>query len=179
MQKKTQTFTDKLKAYPLIMVKKGQFLLRAGEISDKSYYVETGCLRSYIIGENGKEHIYQFAPEDWMISDEQAVLSDAPATLYIDAIEDSTIRVLPIPFDDLVNDLDTAKEALLKLHRKINAFRTRIILLLSATGEQRYEHFINTYPELVKRVPLKMIASYLGITPESLSRIRKEMASKK
>jgi CRP-like cAMP-binding protein len=179
MKNKQQTFIDEFISSPLILVEKGEFLLRAGEITDKFYYVEKGCLRSYIIDESGKEHIYQFAPEGWIIGDEKAAFFQAPAILYIDAIEDSTLRIMQKPIDDFAEDLDIAKVVLLKLHRKINAFRDRILLLLSATAEQRYEHFISTYPELIKRLPLKMVASYLGITPESLSRIRKEMASRK
>lgn len=173
---------DQIKAtYPSITVKKGQLLLQPGATTTDVYYVETGCLRSYVTDKNGKEHIYQFAPEDWIISDEEALSKGIPAILYIDAIENSVIRVVPKAQVDarFNNDLDMAKATLERLHRKINAFRNRIILLLSATADERYENFISTYPNLAQRVPLRMIASYLGITPESLSRIRKGYTTKK
>lgn len=171
---------DQFKTAELLSIRKGEVLLRAGESTNKIYYVEKGCLRGYIIDNKEKEHIYQFAPEDWMISDEEALLMKTPAILYIDAIEDSIIRVITAPFETWGPDLrsEAAIPAINRLLRKVNAFRKRILLLLSATADERYAHFLETYPNLSNRVPLKMIASYLGITAESLSRIRKERASK-
>jgi CRP-like cAMP-binding protein len=171
---------EKIRSLPPTHVRKGEILLRAGEMTNAAYYVETGCLRSYLIDDKGKEHIYQFAPEDWIISDEEAMQEQKPALLYIDAIEDSVIRVIHQPSDLKSNlDNDTAQQLLNSLEKKVNAFRRRIIQLLSATAEERYLAFIKTYPDLAQRVPLKMIASYLGITPESLSRVRKELVSRK
>jgi CRP-like cAMP-binding protein len=177
----TSKFSDQLNLYPTLIVKKGRVLLRAGERTNTCYYVEEGCLRSFIVDTGGKEHVYQFAPEDWFVSDEEALANHTPAILYIDAIEESKIRVISLPFEKGGNYLDTeiARGDLGKISKKVNALRNRILLLLSASAETRYAHFLKTYPNLVQRVPLKMIASYLGITPESLSRIRKDIMAKK
>lgn len=154
-----------------ITVKKGQILQKKGDINTKVYLVESGLLRSYTIDEKGKEHIYMFGPENWLVTDncEPAI----PCQLYIDAIEDSVLKV-------------TSKEEILKttpdlqaLLRRLNAMQNRIVMLISANARERYKHFIRTYPEIIQRVPLKMIASYLGITPEALSRVRHELSHEK
>jgi CRP-like cAMP-binding protein len=174
-------FKEHISHYPLRFIKKGDYLLRAGSFSKEFYYVEKGCLRGYILDDKGKEHIYQFAPEDWVISDEEAFFSHTEAILNIDALEDSMVRIITATAHHL--DCGTNNElpqlAMKKLSKKIGSLRNRILLLLSASAEDRYMDFIKTYPNLVQRIPLKMIASYLGIAPESLSRIRKEHVLKK
>ena len=154
-----------------VNVKKGTVLQRKGDINSKVYLVESGLLRSYIIDEKGKEHIYMFGPENWLVTDNCE--SDIPCQLYIDAIEDTTINV-------------ASKEELLKegpdlnaLLRRLNTMQNRIIMLMSSNAKERYEHFISTYPNITQRVPLKMVASYLGITPEALSRVRNELSQQK
>ncbi|HYG15166.1 MAG TPA: Crp/Fnr family transcriptional regulator [Bacteroidia bacterium] len=174
-------FQHYFKSLPETRVKKGEILLSAGDISSKVYYVQEGCLRSYLIDDNGKEHIYQFAPEDWVISDEEALLQQKPALLFIDAVEDSVVKILNRPANLKEDNVDpeTALQILDKFEKKVNSLRSRIIQLLSASAEERYSVFVKTYPNLIQRVPQKMIASYLGITPESLSRVRKEILNKK
>jgi CRP/FNR family transcriptional regulator, anaerobic regulatory protein len=104
-----------------------------------------------------------------------------PSILFVDAIEDSVIKIMNRPVDLQSADmtLEESRQLIQKLQKKVYVFRRRIIQLLSANAEERYSSFVTTYPNLVQRVPQKMIASYLGITPESLSRVRKELVSKK
>ncbi len=165
----------------LKVVKKGDFVLHKGDASDGFFYIEKGCLRSYIVANNNKEHIVQFAPEGWIIGDQEAFLTSTPALFTIDAVEDSVIRIIKIPKEHTLSDLD--KDELVdmnqKFQKRISVLQKRIIQLLSATAQERYDNFNVTYPNLSSRLPLKMIASYLGITPESLSRVRKERVSKK
>ncbi len=94
------------------------------------------------------------------------------ATLYIDAIEDSTITVTEKDFTKLTSD----RKSLIK---RINVLQKRVIMLMSSSAVERYQHFVETYPDIIQRVPQRMIASYLGITPEALSRLRKEISKNK
>lgn len=111
-----------------------------------------------------------FAPENWIITDNCE--GDIPCDLYIDAIEDSTITVTEKDFTKLTSD----RKSLIK---RINVLQKRVIMLMSSPAVERYQHFVETYPDIIQRVPQRMIASYLGITPEALSRLRKEISKNK
>lgn len=145
-----------------IEVTKGQILQRKDDLNSKVYHVESGLLRSYTIDEKGKEHIFMFAPEDWIIADN--VPADQPCDLFIDALEDSIII-------QKTKDFDLEPETQ-KLINRIGTLQKRVIMLMSAPAIERYEHFIQIYPDIVQRVPQRMIASYLGITPEALSKAK-------
>lgn len=149
-----------------ITVKKGEILPRCGEPYSRGYIVKSGLLRSYSIDNKGKEHIYMFAPEDWTIGDSH--FPNKPTELFIDALEDSEVLVFG---KDYKFDIDT-DITFQKLLRRMAVLQKRIIMLMSATAIERYEHFEETYPQIVQRVPQKMIASYLGITPEALSKVK-------
>jgi CRP-like cAMP-binding protein len=161
-------------------IAKGQILLRKGEISSKGYFVRKGCLRCYSIDEKGKEHIFMFAPEGWMASDIATQLRNTPSDLFIDALEDSEVEVFDIRQAeaagfDIYQLFGTGTE---KLINRIAVLQKRIIMLMSASAWERYEHFLGTYPNIAQRVPQRMIASYLGITPEALSKLRGDKAKK-
>ncbi len=150
-----------------IQVKKGQVVQRKGDVNPKVYNVSAGLLRSYSIDEKGKEHIFMFAPEGWIMAD--AAFDGAPAELFIDALEDSTLLV--IERDTRIPNIEVKP-----LLKRISVLQKRVIMLLSSSARVRYEHFMEAYPNIIQRVPQKMIATYLGITPEALSRVRKEVA---
>lgn len=160
--------------------KKGQILLNAGDLKSESYFINKGLLRYFSIDEKGKEHIIQFAPEDWMLSDRDTFVFNEPSMFYIDVIEDTEVVVVKKDFfQDIKNIVPEILELnILMLHNSIRFMQKRINMLLSATAEERYLDFIKLYPNLTLRVPQWMIASYLGITPESLSRVRKDLAHK-
>jgi CRP-like cAMP-binding protein len=157
---------------------RGEVLLKVDEVCVYNYFVSKGCLRSYVLDKRGREHILQFAPENWWISDRISLLSGEPTTFFIDAIEETDYVTVPEEFlQKLGANVAAAKELMDRL--RLNNFKTirkRLISLLSDTGEDRYVSFVETYPSLALRLPQKMIASYLGITPESLSRIRKTLS---
>ena len=122
----------------------------------------------------------QFGPEDSWVSDRNSFYFSLPAMFYIDAIEDSEIVFIKKEFYEKAEKLIPGFNSftVMILHNSIRFMQKRISLLLAATAEQRYLDFIELYPNLTLRVPQWMIASYLGVTPESLSRVRKELARK-
>lgn len=160
--------------------KKGEYLNQPGEICRQSFFVESGLLKQYGIDTNGKEHILTFAPEGWFVADRDSIYFQLPSSYFIQALEDTTVHLVD---EELLQKLSAADESFAKfnsklLHNNIRHLTNRIYLLLSATAEERYQEFVKMYPDITLRVPQTMIASYLGITPESLSRVRKELARK-
>lgn len=162
-------------------INKGEFLLSKGQVCQHAFFVEQGLLRFYSIDESGKEHIIQFASENWFISDRSSVYFGHPSEFFIDAIETSAVILLDQHFIEAASEISTEfrnyNEFILQNH--IRQLQNRINLLISASSETRYLEFIKLYSNLITRVPQWMIASYLGITPESLSRVRKELAKNK
>jgi len=159
---------------------KGELLLKKGSVCKHSFFVEKGLVRSYMLDESGKEHVIQFAPENWFIVDRSSVYFNDNSESYIEAIEDTEVVLIGEDFickaNETSQDFRRFNDKL--LHNHIRHMQKRINLLLGATAEIRYLSFIEMYPDLLLRVPQWMIASYLGITPESLSRVRKELAHK-
>lgn len=158
---------------------KNQIIQYTGDLSKHGFFVGKGLLRAYSIDSKGKEHILQFAPENWLISDRNN-MNNEPSVFFIDAIEVTEAVLMP---NDFMEQAAIQVPCLQPMHTKLlnNSIRfmqKRINMLLSATAEERYLDFIKLYPNLTLRVPQWMIASYLGITPESLSRVRKELANK-
>lgn len=157
---------------------KGKFLLTAGSICQHSFFVEKGLLRFYSISVNAKEHILQFAPENWMVSDRSSFYFGEPSSFYIDAVEDTTVVMLDERFLKTLAEVNvkfaTNNELLLQNH--IRHLHQRLHSLLGENAEERYLNFLKLYPDVMQRVPQWMIASYLGITPESLSRVRKKLS---
>lgn len=160
--------------------KKGEFIQKPDEPKANAIYVKKGVIRSYIIDDSGKEHIYMFASEGWITGDIEAVKFNEPTKLYIDCIED--VEVIFIKKDH-INEADLSKEKMQEIMKKVwrnmAKLQNRILLLIGSPAVDRYNHFLETYPELPNRVPQKMIASYLGIAPEALSTIRSKLAKGK
>ena len=161
-------------------LKKHQFLLSEGEICTHSGFVCSGFLRKYSIDDKGIEHTVYFATENWWISDRQSLMDGTPSKYYIDTIEDSFVLLISksnfeiicekIPqFKNMVNNI---------LQRSLNATHERINTTLIANAEEKYTQFLKSFPKVANRVPRRMLASYLGITPETLSRIRKNISTK-
>jgi CRP-like cAMP-binding protein len=165
-QFRAKTITKKLR--------KKQYLLQEGDICHYNCFVAKGCMRLYHVGDNGAEHILKFAIENWWIGDYESYNSGNPAKNNIDALEDSElILIRKSDLDDLVKAIPNFQQFKERLDaRSYDASQNRILSNISDTAEKRYENFIKKYPDIFNRVPLHMLASYLGLTRETLSRIR-------
>lgn len=166
--------------YQYKKVAKNEFLLKEGEVCLDIFFVEKGLLRMYALDQNGKEHIIQFAPENWLISDRSSLNFNEKSKYYIEAVEDSEVYVLNKDFfTNMVERFpQTAENNDMLLQKHIRNLQNRVNSLLADTAEERYKTFIKMYHDILQRVPQWMVASYLGITPESLSRVRKELVRK-
>ncbi len=156
----------------------GEFLQRAGDVTRFAAFVATGCLRNYVIDAKGKEHILQFAPETWWLADSTSLRQGTPSSYFIDAIEDSELLLIDAPsHQNLVERVAGYATAFRTgLQRHAAAKDERIVSALSASAEERYLEFLKVYPSIALRVPQSMLASYLGMTPETVSRIRKNLS---
>lgn len=159
-------------------IKRRQMLLQEGFPCNHYSFVVEGCFRMYAMDQNGTEHNLQFAAENEWIADIGSFYSDKPSKLFIEAVEPSTIIQIE------KQDLYFLFRAIPKLNRmfkmvvenKFVELQNRVLHNISSTAQQRYVNFIEQYPDLASRLPNTQIASYLGITPEFLSKIRRELA---
>ncbi|MEQ9299006.1 MAG: Crp/Fnr family transcriptional regulator [Cyclobacteriaceae bacterium] len=156
--------------------KKGSLLIQPGQPIHHQYFVIGGCLRAYAIDLKGKDHTIQFAIEDWWMSDYIAYYSEGTSQLHVSCIEDC--ELLKISKKELVQLFDTLPQLERFFRRQLEnafvAFQSRILTNLKSTAYERYELFLSKYPNIEQRVKNYHVASYLGITPESLSRLRKQ-----
>ena len=161
-------------------LRKRQYFLQEGNVCHFSAFVCKGLLRYYHVDKKGQEYIMQFVPENYWTSDRESMASGMPSKYNIDAIEDSEILLLKkedfemirktIPaFNDFVNET---------LKRNVMVLQERIHVSISLSAEDKYSNFISKYPAINNRVPLHMIASYLGVSAETLSRVRSQSLKK-
>lgn len=163
-----------------VMLKKKSHLLAEGGICNFLVFVNKGCLRSFSVNSKGAEHIVQFAFEDNWISDLHSYLEEKPATLYIESIEDSDVLLISKEdMERLFHNIPALERWMrLLLQNAYVAVQRRLNNALSITAEERYAALLRFHPDIATRVPLIHIASYLGITAESLSRIRRQLSNK-
>ncbi|MFD1143558.1 Crp/Fnr family transcriptional regulator [Larkinella insperata] len=155
-------------------VQRKQVLLQTGEICRYKIFVVNGFLRTYRVGADGMEHIIQFSPELTWTTEGESYTNRTPAAYTIDALEDSQILVWTRDrFDALLDQipaLRTFSEQLIS--RNLHSSRNRIYKALSSTPTEKYEDFIQAHPGILLRIPLRMVASYLGVSLKTLTRIR-------
>jgi len=154
-------------------LRKKQFLLQEGDVQKQRAFVTGGCLRSYSIDKNGFEHVLQFAPSGWWIGDMRSYITQEPGILNIDAIEDSELLLLS---KEAVDHLFLKIPKLERLFRiltenSLATYQQRLIDNLSLPAIERYNNFCRLYPTLIELLPQKQIASYIGVTPEFLSKM--------
>ena len=161
-------------------LRKKQYLLQEGDVCRSIAFVEKGALREYSVDENGNEQIIQFAPEGWTISDLYSFLTSEPATYNIDAVEDSELVLInKSAHEQLLSKLSKYETYIrLQVTGAYLALQKRLTAVLSLSPEERYSNLLQLYPDLIQRFPQHMIASHMGLTPETLSRIRRKLRSK-
>jgi len=158
-------------------IKRRQFILQEGDICKFNTFVVEGCFRMYFVDDNGKEHNIQFAVENWWIGDIGSFHSEEPSKLYIEAIENSVI--LQIKKQDqlelFINYPKFNQIFRVFTENTLVAFQSRVLQNISSTAEKRYLDFLKRYPFFFNRISNVQIASFLGVTPEFLSTIRKKI----
>ena len=156
-------------------LKKHQYLVQENDYVQYDYYVVSGLLKASHFDNDGKEYIMQFAMEDWWVTDYQAYFSAAKSTLNIDCIENTELLCLSLQNrDKLCAEMHKIEHF---FRKKSNfgyvALQRRILSLLNSNAKERYEQFFQLYPSLFQRVPKTLIAAYLGVSRETLSRLSK------
>ena len=162
-------------------LRKKQYLSKEGEVCKYSGYVLKGCLRTYELDEQGNEHVLQFSIEDWWVGDLYSFFTETPSRYYVDALEPTELALMDLASQELLYEKVPKFERYFRILIQ-NAFiasQRRVISAISRPAEERYLEFHKRYPTLEQRIPQHQIASYLGITPESLSRIRKQLSNRK
>jgi CRP-like cAMP-binding protein len=175
-EEETEYFTSLLTVKKL---RKRQYLLQEGDVMRHETFVAKGCLRTYEIDEKGQEHVIQFSVEEWWVGDMYSFLTCTPSRFNIDCLEDTEL-------------IQFTKEQLEELYIRVPKFeryfrilvqnayiaaQNRVLSIITKPALERYQEFVRKYPTIEQRVPNHQIASFLGITPESLSRLRKQYAA--
>ncbi|MGN6602429.1 MAG: Crp/Fnr family transcriptional regulator [Ginsengibacter sp.] len=161
-------------------VKRKDYILRAGEVCRERAYINKGCFRRYMIDDHGKEVIINFGFEEWWVGDLESFQNHRPGIYYVQAMEDSEVfcineenlhllyKAIPKFYEFDYRKIENSHYAMLK----------RLAMMQSSSPEEKYLSLLEKYPQILQRIPLHYIASYLGMEPESLSRLRKRLCKK-
>jgi CRP-like cAMP-binding protein len=184
LKEKADLTADELDAVRAVSVekkiRKRQYLLQEGDVCHHDCFIVKGCLRSYRVGEDGTEHILRFGVENWWMNDHESLNTGDPSKSNIDALENSEVILIDKQaFVNLMMTIPKFRNFIERLKAKsFDASQNRIMSNISHTTEEKYQNFITSFPDIFYRVPLHMIASYLGVSRETLSRVRTQFAHK-
>ena len=164
-----------------VKIKKRQYIVQPNFIAKHRHYVVEGAFRAYVVADDGQDHTITFAVDDWWITDYNSYIFQQPATMFVVALEDSTILQLSFEREQELKQLNHKFETFFRIvaERGLAFQQRRITSNLTQTATERYEYFVSKYPQIVQRVPQYALASYLGMTTEFLSRIRNKRTSNK
>lgn len=164
----------------VVQLKKKEYLFREGEYARYVGYVNKGCLRYFQTDQKGEEHIIYFAQEEWWIGDLDSFYSKNPTPYNLQALEPCELFLFTVEtFDRLRSEVPAYEEFRKKAHARATAARLETMMSQrSQTAEDRYLKMLEKFPDIFQRVPQHFIASFLGIKPQSLSRIRKQLSEK-
>jgi CRP-like cAMP-binding protein len=165
----------------IIKVRRKQFIVQPDFTCKYKSYVYNGAMRAYLIDKNSNEHTIAFAIEDWWIADFNSYIFQQPATLFVEAMERSTLIQLDYNAEQLLKETIPKFEKFFRIvtERSFAFLQKRMLSVLSLTAEERYEDFIKIYPQIAQRVPQYVLASYLGMSTEYLSKLRNNRVQKK
>ena len=168
-----EEFEFVLEHFESINRRKHQYLVQEGEYVDKEYWIIKGCTKSYFLDDNGKEHILRFAMENYWITDYESFVKQVPSKIYIDCLEDCELLYISFENRDKLTAQMHKMERFWAKKSKLGriALQSRILSLLKNSAKERYDLLLEQYPKLFQRVPKKLIASYLGVSRETLSRL--------
>lgn len=161
-------------------IKKRQFIVQPDFVAQHRNYVVEGALRAYVVNDEGQEHTIAFAIEDWWISDYNSYIYQQPATMFVMALEDAVLLQIDFETEAKLKRANPKFETFFRITAELTAafFQRRIITNLTSSAEERYEKFINQFPLIANRVPQYVLASYLGMTTEFLSKIKNNKLKK-
>ena len=168
-------------SFKVLKVKKRQFIVQPEFVARNRFYVVQGSFRAYVIGDEGNEHTIQFAIDDWWISDYNSYIFQQPASMFVVALEDSVVLQISYEAEQLLKTSKHVYETFFRILAENTAahMARRVIVNLTKTAEQRYALFLDRYPKIVSKVPQYALASFLGMTTEYLSKLRKKRVSPK
>jgi len=184
-QKSGLPLTDEEKShiessFKLKKLRKKQYLQQEGDICKHMGFVVKGAARMFSVDERGHEYILRFGMEGWWLGDYESYMLEEPTKFYVEMLEDTDLLIIPKEqMMKLIATIPAVAETIRVIDKKnFIVTQQRIHAAISQTAEERYESLVKSHPDFLQRFPQNMIASYLGITPESLSRIRKKMAER-
>lgn len=162
-----------LSHFQIVKKRKYQYIIQEGEIVNKEFWVIKGCLKSYFLDENGREHILQFGMENWWITDYESFIKQTKSKTYIDCLEDCELLYITYEDREKLTSKMHKMERFWAKKSKIGriALQNRILSLLKNSTKEQYNTLLEQYPTLFQRVPKKLIAAYLGVSRETLSRM--------
>jgi CRP-like cAMP-binding protein len=161
-------------------LRKKQFLCQEGEVWHYNAFICRGLVKTFSIAENGTEHIINFSPDNYWTGDRESLINGTPSRLNIDAIEPTELILIEkSDFEKLCAEIPQLNQMVNQIIQKsFIVSQGRILANISFTAEEKYQNFLEKYPHIVNRIPQHMIASYIGITPETLTRLRRNMVKK-
>jgi len=164
-----------------VTIRKKEFLEKSGTVCRHSAFVAKGCLKGFTVDKNAVEHVLSFAPQNWWIADMYSLISQKPGVLSIQAIDDAELLLLSKSDQELIYERLPQFERFFRIltENSLVANQQRLLDNLSLTAEERYENFGKKFPGLLQTVPLKDLASYIGVTPAFFSRMRNQSLRKK
>ncbi|MFC6100146.1 Crp/Fnr family transcriptional regulator [Olivibacter domesticus] len=179
-KKITLTKEEENKLTPFFIPKKyrkRQYVLQQGDICKYIAFVEKGMLRSFQVDDKGNEHVIQFAPEGWWIADNYSFLTGSPSSYDIDVLEDAEVLLITqTALEEMLQAIPVMERYMrILMQNSLISMQNRIACTLGSNAEERYQGVLKALPNIAQRVPQHMLASFLGITPETLSRVRRQL----